>query len=133
MAPEEFAFGAPRRWIRSRGKLRDWYYGLFWGRRKIRDVRNEYRPKRKQKGLDEGDGGGIFSGQWVLRGSAIKVKYRLVNAYKLLLPPEQQPKVPGPVEEREIALPHLSLATPELQFEGNTYLPAPAIKASFHS
>jgi hypothetical protein len=85
---------------------------------------------RDKMGLDEGDGGRIFGGQWFLRGNRIKVRYRLVDAYKLLLPPDQQPKVPGPVEEREMSIPASKSGTPKLQFEGKIYQPAPRIKAS---
>jgi hypothetical protein len=67
-------------------------------------------------GLDEGGGGRIFCGEWSLTGDTVKVRYRLVDAYKLILPSEQQPKVPGALEEHEIALSVFRTASPELHF-----------------
>lgn len=80
-------------------------------------------------GIDEGDGGRVFSGQWTLNGNNLKVNYRLVDAYKLMLPADQQPKIPGPVEERDVSLVDLKIAAPEFQFEGKSYQPS-SIKES---
>jgi len=88
----------------------------------------------KRMGLDEGDGGRIFSGSWTLENDAIKISYRLVDAYKLILPEEQQPQVPGPVEERAISIIHLKsmkdTSAAELVLDRQTFQAAPAIRES---
>jgi len=57
----------------------------------------------------------------------------LVEAAKLILPAEQQPKVPGSMEEQEISLSDLAangIGTTELSFDGKTYEAASTLKAS---
>jgi len=88
----------------------------------------------KRLGLDEGDGGRIFSGSWTFENDAIKISYRLVDAYKLILPKEQQPQVPGPVEERRIPITHLKSmkdsSTAELVLDRQTFQASPAFRES---
>jgi len=102
----------------------DGKFGLFEG---------TVTKEGNKMGFAEGEGHRIFSGTWVPKRGTIRVRYCLVEAAKLILPAEQQPKVPGSMEEQEISLSDLAangIGTTELSFDGKTYEAASTLKAS---
>jgi hypothetical protein len=89
----------------------------------------------RKMGLSEGEGGTVYSGKWAEVDGGVEVTYRLVEAYKLILPQgEKPPEVPGPIQTEVIRLapPNLksSEKAPEIKFAGKIFEPKLSLRAA---